>query len=177
MNITGRMAIHQRPKHELEPYLLSLRAVPDVIFDIIYVAGILQSRERWDVELHDLIRGNDAAADSIDLGAGRSLPTGGCRCFLLTRWIWQDRGARFEFQPVWQREWVIRCGYSILAIRDNCEPQSEDRCHPHHDSIFRQLPGAGGGGRTHMTSEGRGILSPVRLPVPPLQPGRLRFSV
>jgi hypothetical protein len=30
--------------------------------------------------------------------------------------------------------------------------------------------GAGGGGRTHMTSEGRGILSPVRLPVPPLQP-------
>src|SRR6516225_4984142 len=29
--------------------------------------------------------------------------------------------------------------------------------------------GAGGGGRTHMPSEGRGILSPVRLPVPPLQ--------
>ena len=29
--------------------------------------------------------------------------------------------------------------------------------------------GAGGGGRTLMTSEGRGILSPVRLPVPPLQ--------
>src|SRR5579883_1481070 len=31
------------------------------------------------------------------------------------------------------------------------------------------MTGAGGGGRTHMTSEGRGILSPVRLPVPPLQ--------
>jgi hypothetical protein len=30
--------------------------------------------------------------------------------------------------------------------------------------------GAGGGGRTLMPSEGRGILSPVRLPVPPLQP-------
>jgi hypothetical protein len=30
--------------------------------------------------------------------------------------------------------------------------------------------GAGGGGRTHMFSEERGILSPVRLPVPPLQP-------
>ena len=30
--------------------------------------------------------------------------------------------------------------------------------------------GAGGGGRTHMPSEGRGILSPVRLPVPPLRP-------
>lgn len=29
--------------------------------------------------------------------------------------------------------------------------------------------GAGGGGRTLMPSEGRGILSPVRLPVPPLQ--------
>src|SRR3954451_13258545 len=29
--------------------------------------------------------------------------------------------------------------------------------------------GAGGGGRTHMRSESRGILSPVRLPVPPLQ--------
>jgi hypothetical protein len=29
--------------------------------------------------------------------------------------------------------------------------------------------GAGGGGRTHMISEDRGILSPVRLPVPPLQ--------
>ena len=29
--------------------------------------------------------------------------------------------------------------------------------------------GAGGGGRTHMLSEERGILSPVRLPVPPLQ--------
>ena len=28
---------------------------------------------------------------------------------------------------------------------------------------------AGGGGRTHMLSEERGILSPVRLPVPPLQ--------
>ena len=31
--------------------------------------------------------------------------------------------------------------------------------------------GAGGGGRTHMFSEERGILSPVRLPVPPLQLG------
>ena len=31
--------------------------------------------------------------------------------------------------------------------------------------------GAGGGGRTLMPSEGRGILSPVRLPVPPLQQG------
>ena len=31
------------------------------------------------------------------------------------------------------------------------------------------MDGAGGGGRTLMTSEGRGILSPVRLPVPPLQ--------
>ncbi len=31
--------------------------------------------------------------------------------------------------------------------------------------------GAGGGGRTLMPSEGRGILSPVRLPVPPLQRG------
>ncbi len=29
--------------------------------------------------------------------------------------------------------------------------------------------GAGGGGRTHMLSEERGILSPVRLPIPPLQ--------
>src|SRR6185437_4671385 len=38
--------------------------------------------------------------------------------------------------------------------------------------------GAGGGGRTHMTSEGRGILSPVRLPVPPLQRGNgERFSI
>ena len=35
---------------------------------------------------------------------------------------------------------------------------------------LNDLFGAGGGGRTHMTSEGRGILSPVRLPVPPLQP-------
>src|SRR5215813_8783472 len=33
----------------------------------------------------------------------------------------------------------------------------------------RTVDGAGGGGRTHMTSEGRGILSPVRLPVPPLR--------
>src|SRR5690349_24539551 len=32
-----------------------------------------------------------------------------------------------------------------------------------------EISGAGGGGRTHMPSEGRGILSPVRLPVPPLQ--------
>ena len=32
-----------------------------------------------------------------------------------------------------------------------------------------EIIGAGGGGRTLMTSEGRGILSPVRLPVPPLQ--------
>src|SRR5436853_6595968 len=31
------------------------------------------------------------------------------------------------------------------------------------------MTGAGGGGRTHMHSEVRGILSPVRLPVPPLQ--------
>ena len=31
------------------------------------------------------------------------------------------------------------------------------------------IAGAGGGGRTLMASEGRGILSPVRLPVPPLQ--------
>ena len=35
----------------------------------------------------------------------------------------------------------------------------------------RAWAGAGGGGRTLMTSEGRGILSPVRLPVPPLQQG------
>ena len=38
--------------------------------------------------------------------------------------------------------------------------------------MSRQLvcnDGAGGGGRTHMPSEGRGILSPVRLPVPPLR--------
>src|SRR5579872_3791254 len=39
------------------------------------------------------------------------------------------------------------------------------------------LNGAGGGGRTHMTSEGRGILSPVRLPVPPLQQVELRQQV
>ncbi len=37
-------------------------------------------------------------------------------------------------------------------------------------NLSSRLAGAGGGGRTHMTSEGRGILSPVRLPVPPLQP-------
>jgi hypothetical protein len=31
------------------------------------------------------------------------------------------------------------------------------------------LGGAGGGGRTLMRIESRGILSPVRLPIPPLQ--------
>ncbi len=35
--------------------------------------------------------------------------------------------------------------------------------------------GAGGGGRTHMGSESRWILSPVRLPIPPLQRGMGRF--
>ena len=35
--------------------------------------------------------------------------------------------------------------------------------------VFSNQIGAGGGGRTHMLSEERGILSPVRLPVPPLQ--------
>src|SRR5262245_28557893 len=38
-------------------------------------------------------------------------------------------------------------------------------------SIFNLWDGAGGGGRTHTPSEGRWILSPVRLPVPPLRPG------
>ncbi len=37
--------------------------------------------------------------------------------------------------------------------------------------LLQEIAGAGGGGRTLMTSEGRGILSPVRLPVPPLQLG------
>ncbi len=35
--------------------------------------------------------------------------------------------------------------------------------------VTRSIFGAGGGGRTHMLSEERGILSPVRLPIPPLQ--------
>ena len=40
---------------------------------------------------------------------------------------------------------------------------------PSNLSKIDGLPGAGGGGRTLMLSEERGILSPVRLPVPPLQ--------
>src|SRR5258708_24278182 len=46
---------------------------------------------------------------------------------------------------------------------DGVWPKTPSRC--------REILGAGGGGRTLMTSEGRGILSPVRLPVPPLQRG------
>ena len=40
-----------------------------------------------------------------------------------------------------------------------------------NEAKILSLYGAGGEGRTLMPSEGRGILSPVRLPVPPLQPG------
>ncbi len=48
--------------------------------------------------------------------------------------------------------------------------------------IFGSKPGwaqcgAGGGGRTHMLSEERGILSPVRLPIPPLQPNCVLTSI
>ena len=53
---------------------------------------------------------------------------------------------------------VRKAEYGIVLYKQLENSGSSPRCH-----------GAGGGGRTHMLSEERGILSPVRLPVPPLQ--------
>jgi integrase len=59
---------------------------------------------------------------------------------------------------------MARMGTITGTVRENQGKTAADEL-----SQIVYYDGAGGGGRTHMTSEGRGILSPVRLPVPPLQ--------
>ena len=58
-----------------------------------------------------------------------------------------------------------RVADKALILETPVEREGDER---RNVRALRQL-GAGGEGRTLMPSEGRGILSPVRLPVPPLQ--------
>ena len=55
------------------------------------------------------------------------------------------------------------------AHHRHTRPISRDQLRESTEVPRLEFVGAGGEGRTLMPSEGRGILSPVRLPVPPLQ--------
>lgn len=64
--------------------------------------------------------------------------------------------------------------YADVELADREEEEGEGQT----PSELTDFNGAGGGGRTHTRGKPRRILSPVRLPIPPLQQGReLQFSI
>src|ERR1700733_3794652 len=82
----------------------------------------------------------------------------------------------------------IRDGYRSDRRETDRNQQQNRRGAPHRSIVqrgttcckrFMDFVGAGGEGRTLIPSEGCGILSPVRLPVPPLQqlPVSFEFTI
>jgi len=111
LNIVSRILTHHRSKHEVEPHFLSLWT--DGIRDVVCVSGFGQMSQRWDIELHDMIHGNDEATASTDFVAGGRLPTGGRGLLALTLWVRDLDRARFRFQRVWQCGRVIGHLYRV----------------------------------------------------------------